>query len=504
MTNTAEEILKKIEEQINSTDLKQEFSKKWEIIEIKDGVAIVTWLEDVMFSEIVEFENGSKWLVLDLLNDQVWVLILGTTGWLKQWQIVKWTGQVLSIGVWTEFVWRVLDPLGNPVDGLGEIKAKEFYPIDRIAPGVMTRKSVDQPVQTWIKAIDALIPIGRWQRELIIWDRQTWKTAVALDTILNQKWQNMYCVYVAIGQKESKIARFVQTLKEKWALDYTIIISAPINSPSVLQYLAPFAGCALGEYFMYNNKDALIIYDDLSKHAVAYREISLLLRRPPGREAYPWDVFYLHSRLLERSARVTPEFGGWSLTGLPIIETQANDVSAYIPTNVISITDWQIFLETDLFNSWIRPAINVWLSVSRVWASAQTKIMKKVSWSLKSELASYRELAAFAQLSSDLDPDTLRVIERWKRMTELLKQPDNSPIPLEKQVVAIYAWYKWYFDKLNVDQVLKFENMIYEKLDSWHTELADKIRSEKVLSEDIEKMIKEVCKEVLAEIEAGE
>jgi len=419
----AESILKKIEEQIEKSDIKQSFSKQWEIIEIKDGVATAIGLDDVMFSEIVEFENWAKWLVLDLLSDQVWILILWKWGWLTQWQIVKATWKVFSVPVGPEMLGRVVNALGEPVDGLGPIKAKESYPVERIAPWVITRKWVDQPLQTGLKIIDALVPIGRWQRELIIWDRQTGKTAIALDTIINQKGSgDIYCVYVAIWQKESKIKRFVQTLKDKWALEYSIIISAPINNPAVMQYLAPYVGCAMGEWFMYNDKDAVIFYDDLSKHAVAYREISLLLRRPPGREAYPGDVFYLHSRLLERAARVTPEYGGWSLTALPIIETQAGDIWAYIPTNVISITDGQIFLDSELFNSWNRPAMDVWLSVSRVWGAAQTKIMKKVAGPLKLELANYAELAAFAQFSSDLDPDTLKIIENGKRMTEILKQ----------------------------------------------------------------------------------
>ncbi len=495
-----EEILKKIESQINNSKIKEEFSKQWEIIEIKDWVAIVSWLEDVMFSEIVEFENWTKWLVLDLLQDQVWILILWSYSWLQQWQIVKLTWEVFSIWVWEWYLWRVVDWLWNSVDWKWDIKFSEKYAVEKVAPWVMTRKSVDQPVQTWIKSIDALIPIWRWQRELIIWDRQTWKTSIAVDTILNQKDENVFCIYVAIWQKESKIKRLVQTLEEKWAMKYTIVVSAPINSPAVLQYLAPYVWCSLWEYFMNNWKDALIIYDDLSKHAVAYREISLLLRRPPGREAYPWDVFYLHSRLLERAARLNEKHWWWSLTALPIVETQAWDVSAYIPTNVISITDWQIFLEADLFNSWVKPAVNVWLSVSRVWWSAQTKIMKKVSWSLKLDLASYRELAAFAQFSSDLDPETLKIIERWKRMTELLKQWDSSPISFEKQSVIIYAWTHWYLDDVDLDKVSIFEKNIYEKLDSSYSELKDKIKSEQKLTEEIEKQINELCSEVKNEL----
>jgi len=502
MSSNVEAILKKIENHINDTELKQQFSKQWEIIEIKDGVAFVAWLEEIMFFEIVEFENGTKWLVLDLLHDQVWVLILGNYEWLQQWQVVKGTGQVFSLGVGDEYLGRVVDGLGIPIDGEWEIKTTEQYPIERVAPGVMTRHSVNQPLQTGIKAIDSLVPIWRGQRELIIWDRQTGKTAVALDTILNQKNERVQCIYVAIGQKESKVKRFVQTLKDNGAMDYTTVVSSPINSPAVLQYLSPYVGCTIWEYFLNNGKDALIIYDDLSKHAVAYREISLLLRRPPGREAYPGDVFYLHSRLLERASRLNADYGGWSLTALPIVETQAGDVSAYIPTNVISITDGQIFLEADLFNSGIKPAINVGLSVSRVGWAAQTKVMKKVSGSLKLELASYRELAAFAQFSSDLDPETLKIIERGKRMTELLKQSDNNPLPFEKQVVAIYAGTNWYFDDLEIAQVGQFEIKLFEKLDSSYKELADKIRSEKILTDDIRDGMVSISQEVLDEMRA--
>lgn len=493
----AESILKKIEEQIEKSDIKQSFSKQWEIIEIKDGVATAVGLDDVMFSEIVEFENWAKWLVLDLLSDQVWILILWRWEGLAQWQIVKATGQVFSVPVGPEMLGRVVNALGEPVDGLGPIKTKESYPVERIAPWVITRKGVDQPLQTGLKIIDALVPIGRWQRELIIWDRQTGKTAIALDTIINQEAWDMYCVYVAIGQKESKIKRFVQTLKDKWALEYSIIISAPINDPAVMQYLSPYVGCAMGERFMYNDKDAVIFYDDLSKHAVAYREISLLLRRPPGREAYPGDVFYLHSRLLERAARVTPEYGGGSLTALPIIETQAWDIGAYIPTNVISITDWQIFLDSELFNSGNRPAMDVWLSVSRVWGAAQTKIMKKVAGPLKLELANYAELAAFAQFSSDLDADTLKVIENGKRMTEVLKQADNNPIPFEKQAVILYIGTKWYFSDFAVEEVSEFQNRVFDKLESSYKQLAQDIKDEKTLTPAIEESINKLATEVV-------
>ena len=492
----AESILKKIEEQIEKSDIKQSFSKQWEILEIKDWVALAIGLDNVMFSEIVEFENGSKWLVLDLLSDQVWILILWKWEGITQWQIVKSTWKVFSVQVGPEVLGRVVDALWQPVDWLWPVKAKEMYSVERIAPGVITRKSVDQPLQTGLKIIDALVPIGRWQRELIIGDRQTGKTAIALDTIINQKWWDMYCVYVAIGQKESKIKRFVQTLKDKWALDYSIIVSAPINAPAVMQYLAPYVWCAMWEWFMNNWKDAVIFYDDLSKHAVAYREISLLLRRPPWREAYPGDVFYLHSRLLERAARVTPEHGWWSLTALPIIETQAWDIWAYIPTNVISITDGQIFLDSDLFNSGNRPAMDVWLSVSRVWWAAQTKIIKKIAGPLKLELANYAELAAFAQFSSDLDPDTLKIIENGKRMTEVLKQSDNNPISFEKQAVILYIATKWYFSDFAVEDISEFQDRVFEKLDSSYKQLVDDIIQEKALTDAIEESINKLAKEV--------
>jgi len=496
-------ILDKIQKQIEDADLKETFSEQWEILEIKDGVAVVIWLNKAMFNEIVLFENWTKWLVLDLLKDQVWVLILGRDSGLKTWQIVKTTWKIFSVSVWESYIGRVVDGIWNPIDGKWEIKSNEFYPVEKIAPRVMDRKWVHEPVQTGIKSIDNMIPVGRWQRELIIWDRQTGKTAIAIDTILNQKSENMYCVYVAIWQKDSKVARIVQTLREKWAMDYTIVVNAPANSPSVMQYMAPYIGCSLAEYFMNNGKHALIIYDDLSKHAVAYREMSLLLKRPPGREAYPGDVFYLHSRLLERAAKLNDAQGAGSLTALPIIETQAGDVSAYIPTNVISITDGQIFLESDLFNAGIRPAVNVWLSVSRVWWNAQTKIMKKISWPLRLELASFRELQAFAQFGSDLDPATKKKLDRWTRMVEMLKQPVNSPVHFAKQSVLVFAGINGYLDNIRVDQVAEFEQVLYDKLDTSYKSLFDKIQKEKSLTDEIkseiEICISEVQKEVLNE-----
>ena len=495
-----QDILWKIEQQINAAQLDQKFSKQGEILEIKDGVVLAIGLDDVKFSEIVEFENGSKGLVLDLSQDQVGILILWKGEGLRQWQLVKSTGQVFSIPVGEGFLGRVVDGFANPIDGKWDVVSTERYPIEKVAPGVITRKSVNVPLETGIKSIDTMVPIGRWQRELIIWDRQTGKTTIAIDTILNQKGNNVYCVYVAIGQKESKIRRIVDLLEAKGAMEYTIVVSSSANSPAILQYIAPYVGCTLWEFFMAQGKDALIIYDDLSKHAVAYRELSLLLKRPPGREAFPGDVFYLHSRLLERAARLDEKFGGGSLTALPIIETMDSDVSAYIPTNVISITDGQIFLETELFNSGIKPAINVWLSVSRVGGTAQTKIMKKVAGKLRLELATFRELASFAQFGSDLDISTQNKIEKGKRLVEMLKQPNNSPIPFYKQVVAVYAVINWYAEKLAINQIAKFEQHIYDKMDSTFQSLQDAIIEKKELTPEIEEGIKKIIGEVLVEL----
>ncbi len=507
----AQELLKKIEEQIASTDLQDSFSQKGQILEIRDGVATVTGLASVMFSEIVEFENGTKGLVLDMLEDTVGVLILGEYGTLEQGQMVTSTGKVFSVWVGEQYLGRVLNGIGNAIDGKSDISSDEWYTVEKVAPWVMAREAVNQPLQTGIKAIDTMVPIGRGQRELIIGDRQTGKTTIAIDTILNQKGSDVYCIYVAIGQKESKVRRLVETLQERGAMDYTIVVSAPANTPAVMQYIAPYVGCALGEYFMNHGKDALIIYDDLSKHAVAYREVSLLLRRPPGREAYPGDVFYLHSRLLERAARVNAEYVkeiSWgkivgktgSLTALPIIETQAGDISAYIPTNVISITDGQIFLETALFNAGIRPAVNTGLSVSRVGGNAQTKIVKKVSGTLKLELANARELAAFAQFASDLDASTVAKIERGKRLTEMLKQSTNEPRSFAKQAILVYAGVKGYLDKLSVEKVLPFERILNDKLDSSYKSLFDTIIAKKELSAEIEDEIKKLLGEAVAEV----
>lgn len=496
------DILKKIEKDLDEKSLKQEFSKKGEILELKDGVATVIGLDNAMFSEIVEFENGTKGLVLDLSPDTVGVLVLGSSEGLGQWSVVKALGKVLNVGVWEEYLGRVLDALGNPIDDGKKITPTTFSPVEKIAPGVITRKSVNTPLETGIKAIDTMVPIGRGQRELIIWNRQTGKTTIATDTIIHQKGKDVICIYVAIGQKDSKVRRIVEMLKEKEAMEYTIIVNAPANVPSVLQYIAPYVGCAMGEYFMEKGKDALIIYDDLTKHAVAYREVSLLLRRPPGREAYPGDVFYLHSKLLERAARLNDENGGWSLTALPIIETLDSDVSAYIPTNVISITDGQIFLETELFNSGIRPAINVGLSVSRVGGSAQTKIMKKVAGKLRLELATFRELASFAQFASDLDVSTQNKIEKGKRLVEMLKQSNNSPIPFNKQVVLVYAGINWYMDTLPIETILDFEETIYKKLETTYKKLNQAIIKKESLDDEIESWIKELITTTLEEIQS--
>ena len=495
-------LIQKIEQQINGVNLAEAFTEQGTIIDIKDGVATVSGLHNAQYSEIVVFQWGQKGLVLDLMEDYVGVLVLGEYMGLSQWETVKTTGQLFSVGVGDEYIGRVLNALGDPVDGGKELKAQQFFPVEKVAPGVITRKSVDQPLQTGIKAVDALVPIGRGQRELIIWDRQTGKTAVAIDTIINQKWEDVICIYVAIGQKESKVVRIVEALKKAGAMDYTIVINAPINTPAVMQYIAPYVGATFGEYIMSKGKDALIIYDDLTKHAAAYREMSLLLRRPPGREAYPGDVFYLHSRLLERACRLNKDYGGGSLTALPIIETQAGDVAAYIPTNVISITDGQIYLESDLFNAGIKPAINVGLSVSRVGGSAQTGIMKKVAGTLKLELAAFRELETFAKFGSDLDKSTQAKLARGQRLVEMLKQKENTPLPFYKQAVLLYAGIKWYLDGLALNQISTFEAMLYDKLETTHKGLVEQILKERKLTEAIEQQMKTLIEETSDEIAA--
>ncbi len=489
-------IINEIENKIDSVELNPTVWNVGEVFYLWDGVAKVSGLGEVSYNEVIDFESGARGIALNLEEHFVWIVVLSWFNTIKEGEKVFSTGKILEVPVWRWLIGRVVDALWNPMDGLGEIKSTEFYPIERVATGVMARKSVHEPMTTGIKAIDALVPIGRGQRELIIGDRQTGKTQIAIDAILNQKGQWVTCVYVAIGQKEWKIARIVEELKKRWAMDYTIVVAAWASAPASMQYLSPYAGCAMAEYFMFNKEHSLIIYDDLSKQANAYREMSLLLRRPPGREAYPWDVFYTHSRLLERSSKLNDELGAGSMTALPIIETQAWDVSAYIPTNVISITDGQIFLESNLFNAGQKPAINVWLSVSRVWGSAQIKGMKKVSGTLKLDLAQYRELAAFSQFASDLDAETKAQLDRGARMMELLKQWVYSPVTVEKQICSIYAGWKGYLDSIDVSKVAKFEQDLYTTLDKEKT-ILEWISKEKQMSEDIEKKLVEVIKKVV-------
>ena len=460
------------------------------VLEVFDGIVRVAGLSTVKSSEMVTFPSGTAGVVLNLEEDSVGIIVLGDYTKIKEGDEVKATGKILEIGVGDAMLGRVVDVLGNPIDGKGAMKTTKTYPIERVAPGVITRQSVDQPMQTGIKAIDALVPIGRGQRELIIGDRQTGKTAIAIDTILNQKGQNMICVYVSIGQKDSKLRKLETRLREGGAMDYTIIVSAGVSEPAALSYLAPYAGVSIAEYFMDKGQDVLIIYDDLSKHAVAYREISLLLRRPPGREAYPGDVFYLHSRLLERACRRNKEYGGGSITALPIIETQAGDISAYIPTNVISITDGQIFLETDLFYKGIRPAINVGFSVSRVGGSAQIKAMKKVAGTIKLDLAQFRELEAFAQFGSDLDEATKRQLERGKRGVELLKQPQYSPMLVEHQVLVLYALTKGYLDDVAISNIGRFQTEFIEYAETNAKTFLKQVREKKMWEDDGEAELK--------------
>ena len=455
-------IVENLKKQIEKFKDEVKAEKVGHVIEVFDGIAKISGLSDIKASEMVSFPNGETGVALNLEEDSVGVIILGDFSKIHEGDEVKATGQILSVPVSDLQIGRVLNALGNPIDGKGAIMTEKRNPIEKVASGVITRLSVDQAVQTGIKAIDALIPIGRGQRELIIGDRQTGKTAIAIDAILNQKGQNMICVYVSIGQKDSKLRKLQTILEEGGAMDYTIIVSAGSSEPAALSYIAPYTGVSIAEYYMDQGKDVLIIYDDLSKHAVAYREISLLLRRPPGREAFPGDVFYLHSRLLERACRRNKEYGGGSITALPIIETQSGDVSAYIPTNVISITDGQIFLETDLFYKGIRPAVNVGLSVSRVGSSAQIKAMKKVSGTLKLDLAQFRELEAFAQFGSDLDEGTKNQLERGKRAVEVLKQPQYAPVKTEDQVVTLYALTKGYMDDIAVDKIKSFGDELVE------------------------------------------
>lgn len=481
-----EEIRKRIA-QFETTSKREETGA---VLEVGDGVARVSGLAKVAAGEMVEFENGVLGVALNLEEDMVGVILLGEAGDLREGSSVRATGNILSVPVGKGVIGRVVNALGIPVDGKGEIRSEGFRAIERVAPGVMTRESVKQPLQTGIKAIDALIPVGRGQRELIIGDRQTGKTAVAIDTILNQKGQNVICFYVAIGQKESKVARIVSELEKGGAMEYTTIVVAGASDPAALSFLAPYAGCAMGEHFMEAGKDVLVVYDDLSKHAAAYRQISLILRRPPGREAYPGDVFYLHSRLLERSAKLSKDLGGGSITALPIIETQAGDVSAYIPTNVISITDGQIYLESDLFYKGIRPALNVGLSVSRVGSSAQIKAMKQVAGTLRLDLAQFRELEAFAQFGSDLDEKTREQIERGKRGVEVLKQKQYAPLSVEKEVTVLYALTRGFLDDVAVGKISEWEERFLEYLDTDGEEALSALREKKMLDEDAEGLLK--------------
>jgi len=488
-------IIDQLKKQIEGFKAEATTEQVGKVIEVGDGVARISGLSNLMASEMVEFPNGEIGVALNLEEDRVGAMVLGDYLGIKEGDEVKATGKILSIPVGEGMIGRVIDPLGAPVDGKGDIKSDAYYPVEKIAPGVITRKSVHQPVQTGIKAIDALIPIGRGQRELIIGDRQTGKTAVAIDTIINQKGQNMKCIYVAIGQKESKIARILGELEKNGAMEYTTIVVAGASDSAALSYIAPYSGCALGEYFMDKGEDVLIVFDDLSRHAWAYRQISLILKRPPGREAYPGDVFYLHSRLLERSAKLNENFGGGSMTALPIIETQAGDVSAYIPTNVISITDGQIFLETDLFYKGVRPALNVGISVSRVGGDAQIKAMKKVAGKLKLELAQFRELEAFAQFGSDLDEKTRIQIERGRRTVEVLKQGQYEPMAVEHQVAILYALINGFMDDVAIDKIKEWENDFHKYLDTQAKEVLSLITEKKELSEEVvvalEKAIKE-------------
>ncbi len=465
------------------------------VLEVFDGIVRVSGLTSIKSSEMVTFPSGVAGVALNLDEDSVGIIVLGDYSKIKEGDEVKATGKILEIGVGDALIGRVVDVLGKPIDGAGAIKASATYPIERVASGVITRQGVDQPMQTGVKAIDALVPIGRGQRELIIGDRQTGKTAIAIDTILNQKGQNMKCVYVSIGQKDSKLRKLETRLREGGAMDYTVIVSAGASDPAALAYIAPYAGVSIAEYFMDKGEDVLIVYDDLSKHAVAYREISLLLRRPPGREAYPGDVFYLHSRLLERACRKNKDYGGGSITALPIIETQAGDVSAYIPTNVISITDGQIFLETDLFYKGIRPAINVGLSVSRVGGSAQIKGMKKVAGTIKLDLAQFRELEAFAQFGSDLDEGTKSQLERGKRAVELLKQPQYSPVLVEHQIVQLYALVKGYLDSIAVADISRFTTELVEYAEQNAKTFLKQIREKKMWEDDDEAELKQAIED---------
>ena len=494
-----EEISSVIKEQIERYSSKLDVSDVGTVIQVADGIARVHGLENAMQGELLQFPGDVYGMVLNLEEDNVGVVLLGSASNIEEGDIVKTTGRVVEVPVGDALLGRVVNSLGQPIDGKGPVQTDKFRKIERVASGVITRKSVDTPLQTGIKAIDSMVPIGRGQRELIIGDRQTGKTAIAIDTIINQKGQNVKCIYVAIGQKASTVANIVKTLEEFGAMAYTTVVVSTASDLAPLQYIAPYSGCAIGEEWMENGEDVLVVYDDLSKHATAYRTLSLLLRRPPGREAYPGDVFYLHSRLLERAVRMSDEYGGGSLTALPIIETQAGDVSAYIPTNVISITDGQIYLETEMFNSGFRPAVNAGLSVSRVGGAAQIKAMKKIAAPIRTELAQYRELASFAQFGSELDADTKEKLAQGERIKEVLKQPQYQPMPVQYQVIIIYAVTKRFLLDVPVEDITRFEKEFFDYLDTKHPEIPAAIADEKVISDETEEKLVKALNDFKAE-----
>ncbi len=497
-TNISKDLAEQLKAQIEGFQPKIAVDTIGRVLEVGDGIARASGLKGVRSQELVQFENGSQGLAFNLEDDEVGIIILGEYADISEGSQVRGLGRVASVPVSDDLLGRVVDPLGRPIDGKGPIDYDKFMPIERLAPGVIQRRNVDRPLQTGIKAIDSIIPIGRGQRELIIGDRQTGKSAIAIDTIINQAGQDVICIYVAIGQKRAQVARTLAILEEHGAMDYTIIVSATASDSAALQYIAPYAGCAIGEYFMYDGRDALVVYDDLSKHAWAYRQVSLLMRRPPGREAYPGDVFFLHSRLLERAAQLSDEEGGGSLTALPIIETLLGDVSAYIPTNVISITDGQIYLEPDLFNAGIRPAINAGISVSRVGGDAQRKAMKAVAGRLRLDMAQYRDLAAFAQFGSDLDKATQEQLERGMRLTQILKQPQYQPMPVTDQIIIIYAGTRGYLDDVPVDRVREFERDFLQYMGTQRPDVAKAIQDGWQLTDEIEAKLQEAIRDFKA------
>ena len=499
-----EEISSVIKEEIKRYSSHMSVAEVGTVIQVADGIARIHGLEKAMQGELLEFPHGVRGMVLNLEEDNVGAVLLGDATNIEEGDSVKTTGTVVEVPVGDEMIGRVVNALGQPIDGKGPISSRKFRKIERVASGVIDRKSVDTPLQTGIKAIDSMVPIGRGQRELIIGDRQTGKTAIAIDTIINQKGQNVKCIYVAIGQKASTVANIVKTLEENGAMDYTTVVASTSSELAPLQYIAPYSGCAIGEEWMENGEDVLIIYDDLSKHATAYRTLSLLLRRPPGREAYPGDVFYLHSRLLERAARLSDELGGGSLTALPIIETQAGDVSAYIPTNVISITDGQIYLETEMFNAGFRPAVNAGLSVSRVGGSAQIKAMKKIAAPIRVELAQFRELASFAQFGSELDADTKEKLAQGERIREVLKQPQYAPVPVEYQVIILYAATRKHLLDIPTEKVLEFEEALFEYIKTKYPEIPESIKETRVLSDEAEQKLIQAIGECKAKFSAAE